>query len=186
MTDWPYDALQDDPLTAMRIPVITTPYPRWYYLAAVLIAEPVEGEREPLWTGLRPTDAEAAMIASFIEEYISYWYNGSWQHKLRTERPFAIDGGANGVVFCKYGEDDWAYRRCSWERGPEFVPVPPRIRAWYEGRGEGGVHTTPMSLPRLMDHVHTICDEPMPRWLEWKAAHPDVFPAAASQAGGAS
>ena len=32
-----------------------------------------------------------------------------------------------------------------------------------------------LSLVRVMDRKHTIGDEPMPRWLEWKTAHPEVF-----------
>ncbi|MDW6057993.1 hypothetical protein SAZ11_07815 [Streptomyces sp. FXJ1.4098] len=33
-----------------------------------------------------------------------------------------------------------------------------------------------------MDPKHTIGDEPLPRWAQWKAAHPDVFPVAHADA----
>jgi hypothetical protein len=32
-----------------------------------------------------------------------------------------------------------------------------------------------VSLVALMDRIHTIGGKPLPRWMEWKAAHPEVF-----------
>lgn len=151
-TTWPYDAAQDDPLTALRIPVVASAWPQWNYITAFDGSSPA-----------RPTDPEAAMIASFTCAYIDYWYNETWKRRL-AERPFDIDGGANGVVFYKWAEDDWGYRRSSWTVGPLYWPgLPSR-----DGRK---AH----SLAELMDHVHTSVERVTPRWLEWKAAHPEVF-----------
>lgn len=152
LTDWPYDADRDDPLTALRIPV-TSAWPGWAYIVSF------DGARE-IGSPARPTDAEAAMLVSFLEHYIDYWYNESFKAKLKA-RPFDIDGGANGVTFHKYGDNDWAYRRRSWSMGPTFVP------SW--DRKE------PLTLEQVMDRAHTFVDEVSPRWLEWKAAHPEVF-----------
>lgn len=170
---WRYDAAEHDPLTALRIPVIDTSHPDWPYLAAVCVDADTPA---PLYGGQRPTDAEAAMIASFIEEYITRWYNPTWQHKMRTEGPFAIDSGAVGVVFLKYGDDDWAYRRVSWTQGPLFVPVPPNQRANYRARGDGGRWTERRTLVEVMDLAHAPDgDTPPESWTRWKAAHPEVF-----------
>lgn len=171
-TDWPYDARRDDPLTALRIPVVGSYYPSWCYIAALCI----DTSELQAWGGQRPTDAESAMLASFIQEYIHHWYNDSFKAKL-AERPFDIDGGANGVTFVKHGPDDWGYRRRTWDRGPMVVPVPPRLREHYAK--EGTKHLGQLDLAALLDRIHTIVDEPMSHWVEWKAAHPEVFEQAA-------
>ncbi|MFC4006587.1 hypothetical protein ACFOY2_05100 [Nonomuraea purpurea] len=158
--DWPYDADRDDPLTKLRIPVVGSPWPRWHYIVAFDSGR-LDDEQQH-----RPTDREARMLASFLEEYIHHWYNATWQYKL-AERPFDVDGGANGVVFRKWGEGDWGFRRRTWSQGPTYVPTHPRIR--------GGKSPGPLTLVQVMDRIHTIGDEPMKRWTDWKAAHPEVF-----------
>lgn len=161
-TDWPYDADRDDPLTALRIPV-TSSHPDWCYLVAF--------DRD---SAARPTDPEARMLASFRDDYIVYWYNDSYKARM-AEHPFDIDSGANGVTFRKWGTDDWAYRRRTWIYGPTYVPHPPHLREYDPVDKPLG----PLSLERLMDHIHMRGgDKPSPRWLEWKANHPDVFGAA--------
>jgi hypothetical protein len=158
-TDWPYDTDRDDPLINLRIPV-TSSHPDWCYLVAF--------DRD---SAARPTDTEARMMASFREEYIAYWYNDSYKARM-AELPFDIDGGANGVVFRKWGENDWAYRRRTWTYGPTFVPHPPRLRRLDPADKPFG----PLSLADLMDHMHMHGgNKPLPRWQEWKAAHPEVF-----------
>ncbi|UQA91212.1 hypothetical protein [Streptomyces halobius] len=167
MTDWPFaeDADRDDPLTRLRIPV-TGVHPRWRYVACF------DRESED-----RPTDAEAAMLASFIREYIEHWFNQGYQRRL-AERALDVDSGCNTVIFHKWGPDDWSYRLDSWQYGPFWVPVAPRLR--------GGQHDYrgpwKLSLVDVMDHKHTIGDEPLPRSAQWKAAHPDVFPVAHADA----
>lgn len=161
MTDWPFkhDADRDDPLTKLRI-AVTSSHPQWYYLVAF--------DRE---SAERPTDAEAAMLASFLEQYKAYWYGDNWFERKMAERPLDVDGGANGVVFRKYASDDWSYRRQSWTRGPMFVPQSPVMRERYPEEKPFG----PLSLAQLLDHIHTSCNEVSPHWTEWKARHPLVF-----------
>jgi hypothetical protein len=155
---WPFDAPQDDPLTAHRIPV-TSSHPRWYYLVSF------DGE-----SAERPTEREMAMLVSFLDEYKDHWYGDNSYRRAMEQRPFDVDGGANGVVFHKWGTDDWGYRRHSYERGYLFSVVPPALRDLYDDGVRG-----PLSLLALMDRIHTMVDEPMPRWVAWKVAHPDVF-----------
>lgn len=162
MTAWPFgtDADEHDPLTKLRI-AVTGSHPQWYYLVAF--------NRD---SDARPTDTEAAMLASYLDEYKAYWYSGSYLHEL-AQRPLDVDGGANGVIFHKYADNDWGYRRQSWTRGPMFVPQSPRLREMYLHEAPLG----PLTLEQVMDHAHTIADDkPMKRWLDWKAAHPEVFP----------
>lgn len=157
---WPFeDADRTDPLTALRI-AVTGSHPRWRYLVAF--------DRE---SPDRPTDAEARMLASYLDEYKAHWYNASYAARL-ARRPLDVDGGANGVVFRKYGPDDWGYRRQSWTTGPLFFPGQPSLRERYPEEYPLG----PFSLVALMDHIHSHAGgEPSPRWAQWKAAHHEVF-----------
>ncbi|WP_042400025.1 hypothetical protein [Streptacidiphilus carbonis] len=161
--DWPFgtDADRDDPLTALRV-AVTSSHPDWCYITSFDRESPV-----------RPTDAEAAMLGSFNEEYIAYWYNERYKAKL-AERLLDVDGGANGVTFIKYGEDDWGYRRRTWTMGPRYVPQSPRFADRQVG---------PLSLADLMGRIHNHGDDkPSKRWTDWVAAHPGVFPAVAAGA----
>lgn len=157
---WPFgvDADRDHPLTKHRI-AVTSAWPGWFYL----VAFDYDSEAEP-------TDVEVAMLASYLDEYKNHWYNPTYLAKL-ARRDLDVDGGANGVIFHKYGPDDWGYRRRSWNRGPTFFPG----SAFHRERWPSEYGTEPMSLARLMDHIHTIVDTMSKHWVEWKAAHPDVF-----------
>ncbi|MFD8771432.1 hypothetical protein [Streptomyces sp. NPDC059916] len=161
---WPFDTDADehDPLTASRI-AVTGSHPMWCYLVAF--------DRE---SAARPTDSEAAMLASYLEECKERWYGkeGGYRTKL-AQRPLDVDGGANGVIFRKYGPNDWGYRRQSWTMGPLYVPQSPRLRELYPNDSPIG----PYTLVEVMDHAHTIVDEVHRPWLDWKAQHPEVFPA---------
>lgn len=161
--EWPYDAYRDDPLTALRIPVVGSSHPRWNYIVAFDFDQV---DRD----GNRPTEQEARQLRSFLDHYIDHWYNQTWKAKLK-ERPFDIDGGANGYIFRKYGNDDWGYRQRTWEIGPLFWPGPAHWRATY-GKGPGAQQH---SLVQVMDHVYTIANETRPEWQEWKRDHPEVF-----------
>lgn len=162
LADWPFeqDADRDDPLTAHRI-AVTSSHPRWYYLVAF--------DRE---SEARPTEQETAMLASYLEEYKERWYGQSAFRKQMERRRLDVDGGANGVVFHKWAEDDWGYRRQSYEYGYTFSVVWPRQRA----TAPRGALAGPFSLLALMDRMHTFGgSEPSKPWTAWKAAHPDVF-----------
>lgn len=165
---WPFgdDADCDDPLTAMRI-AVTSSHPRWSYL--------VSFDRQ---SQERPTDAEAAMLASYLDEYKSHWYRPSFAAQL-LDRPLDVDGGANGVVFHKWGVDDWGFRRRSYTMGYLYTVVPPTLRATRTDGVRG-----PLSLLRVLDWLHCHSDNsPSPRWTAWKASHPAVLPSSAVEAG---
>ena len=155
---WPYDADQHDPLTALRIPV-TSYSPDWWYIACF--------DRD---SEVRPTDGEAAMIASYIEEYKEHSFIDWYKVKL-LERPFDLDTMTR--VFHKWGENDWSYRVVTWQSGPFWVPVAPRLRG---GEYDYPEVPGPMTLEQVM--AHTMVDKRMQNWTTWKAEHPDIFGAA--------
>lgn len=174
-TAWPFgtDAKEHDPLTKLRIPVVTCFNPEWHYVAAYLGTSADTGNTfDPPWpfaSKERPTEAEAQMLVSFLQEHRNYWFGNRGYTSKMDQRPLDIDSGWNTTVFIKYGPDDWGYRRCSWQYGPTFAPGPP---------SKGTVREVgPLSLVQVMDTVHTIVDDVMPHWATWKADHPDVFPA---------
>lgn len=148
---WPFgtDADRADPLTALRI-AVTGSHPMRCYLVGF--------------------DREAAMLASYLEEYKTYFYgpddSSGYRYRM-ARRLLDVDGGANGVTFHKYGEDDWGYRRRTWSIGPMFVPPSPMYRERFPDASVG-----PMTLEQVMDRAHDTWPK---RWLEWKAAHPEVF-----------
>ena len=170
---WPFgtDAKQDDPLTALRIPVVRSFNPSWHYVAAYLGTNADTGSTwDPPWpfsSAERPTEAETQMLVSFLLEHRDYWFGNQGYARKMDQRPLDVDGGWNTVVFIKYAANDWGYRRCSWRYGPTFVPGPPGS----ESRKAIGT----LTLEQVMDRVHDLHSE---RWLKWKATHPDVFPAA--------
>ena len=178
-TDWPFgtDTDRDDPLTALRIPVVTSFKPSWCYTAAYLKPAADDApdylKNYPFASTERPTDREAQMLASYILEHRHYWFGNEGYARKMDARPLDIDSGWNTVVFIKYGPDDWGYGRVSWQYGPTFVPTPPHARGTQYAHAK---HPGPLPLEQVMDLVHTIGDDgPMRHWLDWKAAHPDVF-----------
>jgi len=158
---WPFgtDADEDDPLTALRIPV-TGQHPGWRYIATF--------DRE---SEARPTEAEAAQLASYIEQYKDYFFNDWYKAKL-LERPLDVDAVTR--IFHKWGEDDWSYRVVTWEYGPFWVPAAPRLRGGQYDDSKLG----PLPLVQVMDRDHQMHSEyPSKSWAAWKASHPEIFPA---------
>jgi hypothetical protein len=153
-TDWPFDADRDDPLAALRIPVVRTSHPDWRYEVALVIGS----EDETLWPpGLRPDDAEVRQVAAELEWRMQY-YNEGWKAKMR-RRPLDVDGTTNTVVLQKFGEGDWRYRRASFKHGMwPFYGNPERF-----------------ALEELLDHINDYGDEPNPEWRAFKAARPEAF-----------
>lgn len=165
---WPFDtdALRDDPLTALRVPAVTSFNPTWKYVAAYLVPTTGDLAGPPFGSNARPTDAEAKMLASFIQQYLHYFFRESYIRRL-ANRPLDVDSGCVTTVFIKYGDDDWGYRLSTWRYGPPFIPQPPTRTDRTLG---------PLSLVQVMDRRHTMGEgEPMQNWLDWKTAHPDVF-----------
>lgn len=143
--DWPYDAAQHDPLTALRIPVVADPFPSWYYLICLVIND----EQDMPWHGVRPTDDEVRLLLDELEFERSWYREGYLAHMA--ERPYDIDSGFNSLAFVKRGPGNWAYRRRTWT-GPQLAP------STYDGQPA-------LDLPALLDRVHDLSD----RWDRWKA-----------------
>jgi len=144
---------QTELATSLRVPFVTNPYPRWFYVTAVVVSD-------DLWRGLVPTDDEVRMVSSFAEEYREHWYNATWKAKMARFAPYDIDGGAVGTYFIKHANGGWGYRKHTWQYGPQFVPQ----------HGDD-----PQPLPKVLDRVHTMVDEVSKRWVGWKAARPELF-----------
>lgn len=157
MTEWEYDAAEHDPLTALRIPVVTSLYPDWFYLVSIVINE----SDDALWYGMRPNDSEVDILLSYLA-YERAWYRDSYIAKM-ADRPFDIDGGHNNLTFIKRGEGDWAYRRRTWQYGPALIP------SKFDGQ-------EPMDLVPMLDRIHTFTEGQLfTRWADWKTARPDMF-----------
>lgn len=159
-TTWPFgtDADQHDPLTRLRIPV-TSAHPMWRYIATF--------DRN---SEARPTDLEAAQLASYIEQYKDYFFN-DWYKAALLERPLDVDAVTR--IFHKWGPDDWSYRVDTWQYGPLWVPVSPRQR----GGDYDDAKVGPLTLVQVMDRdKHMGTDYPDKAWIEWKAEHSEVFP----------
>lgn len=96
--------------TKWRIPLVATPYPRWFYEVALVVPR---GEFE--WLNVVwPTDDEAEIIGSYID-YRRDYYRESHQRKMLA-RALDVDGSTNTVILAKT-EAGWRYRCASWTSG---------------------------------------------------------------------
>lgn len=166
MRSWKYkDVDPENPLTAMRIPVIRSCYPDHPYVAAVMRSadEVPDGVRVPSFTSSAPPDVtEAQMIASYIDYHITSFL-GPYARQVMLKEAFDADDSLNGTVFIKYGEGDWGYRRNSWDMGSVFMPQSPEVR---DADSFG-----PLTLEQVMDHAWGNTSS----WVEWKSKQAEVF-----------
>lgn len=178
--NWPFgdDAIQDDPLTKLRIPVVNSFNPSWYYTCAFLGTNEDTGQTwEPPWpfaSAARPTESEVRLLTSFREHHRWYWstVHGYDMGKLDA-KPLDVDSTGAATVFIKYGADDWGYRKTSWVYGHTFVPAPPSVRGTEH---DSHKHPGPLPLDRVMDLIHHLGTEyPSKDWIKWKTDHPEVF-----------
>lgn len=158
---WPYgdDADRHDPLTALRIPV-TGAHPMHRFIATF-----------DRGSEARPTDREAAMLASYIEQYKVQHFGADGWYKRKLEE-FPLDTDAVTRVFHKWGPDDWSYRVDTWKSGPFWVPASPGFRKY----DEVNAWLAPLTLIQVMDRDKSMLTEcPDPAWAQWKTDHPEVF-----------
>ncbi|MBF9135265.1 hypothetical protein I0C86_41175 [Plantactinospora sp. S1510] len=147
---WPFgvEARRDDPLTARRI-AVTHQWAGWPFLVAF-----------DYDSAERPTEREAAMLASYLAEWKQRWYNTSWIARME-RRLLDVDGATNGVIFRKWADGDWSYKRRRWS---EYSGGGPRNRR---------MHRSSLTLVDAMDPLHSEATEGP--WTEWKHTHPEVF-----------
>lgn len=130
----------------LRIPLVDTTHPRIPYEVALVAPG---GHPE----AILPTDAEAQVIASFIDFRRAY-YTTRYAN-LMLERQFDIDDSTNTVVLlCT--ENGWRYRKASWT-GPELV-------------GSTSPDTA-AGLVDILDRHQSFGGVVSPRWAAWKSAH---------------
>jgi hypothetical protein len=161
--EWPYDAYRDDPLAALRVLAVGSPWPGWKY--EVCLVCPADAAGQDLYPARRPDDAEATMIMRYID-FRREWYNEGWRARMLAS-PLDTDSGTNTVVLWKRGDGDWCYRRMTWQTGP--LMFPPR----------GDETHGPLTLSSLLDKIN----EHSSRWDVFKSAHSGAFPASIEEAG---
>lgn len=150
---WPDEAIRHSYTDRYRVPLVSSLYPRWKYLVAVCF-NPNPGQYDP-WGGTLPTEAEAAMIGSYIDMRRE-WFNARWKAILLA-RPVDVDSGSNTTILIRYGPDAWGYRQATWDRGPTTVP---------------GLRDEPETLLQVLDRREVFLGT---RWADWQASHADVF-----------
>jgi len=150
------------------------------YIASVCSDdEDIEAKGWSLWNSAPLTAHEADMIRSYIEFVCTGFYGrdsfDDFVDRWTPEeaKPYPVIAGHNTVTFLKRADDDWAYRRNTFTRGPRFFPQPS------SGNGRK------VDLLTLLDVVicgYSSLDKPQPNseWEVWKAAHPEVFAAQVS------
>lgn len=162
---WPYDAIQDDPLTAMRIPVVRSIFPHWMYEVCVVIAG--EDDNDSPWGGMRPTSREAEQIRAYIDWRMEY-YNVWWRAGMR-KKPLDTDNSTNTVILLKQADGNWRYRRRSCEIGPVLIPA----GSWhFTLEGKSWEQHEVLDLEQLLDKINHLQPE---KWQAWKDAHPEAF-----------
>lgn len=141
-----------------HVPLIISAWPRWNYITAIVIGDPDEKFYGDIYSV--PADDELAMVASFHEQYINYWYqSAAWLTRMRAEHPFDVDAGAVGRYVCKYRHGGWGIRLRTWAHSP-----------WPRSDEE------PLTLVQVLDdHFRIGSDYPDARWIEWKSQHPEIF-----------
>lgn len=149
-----YPGEQPAILREARVPVLKTWRPMWPYITAVCVRD--DGPTD----SLLPTEIEQRQVASFHQQYVTYWYGTApgqftgWYNKQRAENEFDIDGGANGRLLLQRPNGGWAYMFRSWEHGPRPM-----------------IDEPPMTLLEVLDRAHYSSD----KWERWKAIEPELF-----------
>lgn len=140
----------------MRVPLLASEYPRYAYITGVVVRDEMYFE-----TGIMPTDDEFRILGSFLEEYCQHWYRQSFRDVMARFAPYDIDGGANLAYFIKREDGGWCYRKRTWTTGLH----------WWPAREH-----SPLPLVEVLDRLHDhVGGKVSDRWVEWKAAHSDVF-----------
>ena len=117
----------------LRIPFLTSPYPRWNYITGIVVGDGFA------WPISLPTEEEVTLVANFLKEYNDHWYRQSFVSDMVRFAPYDIDGGANLAYFMKHPHGGWSYRKRTWQ-GPEWVP---------------GFNKPPQTLEQVLDSLRS-------------------------------
>lgn len=99
-----------------RTPVVTSFYPRWTFVAALVVPNPDDN----LWNVLEPDEEDAKLLSLYTQYILERWYYASYIESLK-KVPLDIDPGFNTMTFAKL-EHSWVYRRSSWTMGGTYAP----------------------------------------------------------------
>lgn len=105
----------------------------------------------------RPDDSETKILVSYLA-YAREHLITAWDRKLYGDRPFDMGNDNSTLVLYKRGPGEWAYRSSNWGATAQ----------WYPPMGQK------LSLTEVLDHYWP---SEKSKWAEWKAAHPEAFPA---------
>jgi len=129
-----------------RIPLVSTPWPRWKY--EVALVRPSYANHGFWADALWPSEDEARLIGCAID-FRRSWYREGWAAQM-LERPLDVDSGTNTVVLMKLPRG-WVYRLATHTYGPPMWPSYDAAEQYPD-------------LEPLLDRVWDITD----RWANWK------------------
>lgn len=115
-TDHDISDQQSELATSLRVPILTSEYPRWNYITGIVV-----NDRDYGWPSIMPTDDEIRAVGAHLELYCEY-YNASFRKVMKDFAPFDIDGGANLGYYMKRPDGRWCYRKRTYRYGPHWVP----------------------------------------------------------------
>lgn len=140
-----------------RLPVIDSTNPRYGYIVSVVVPRE-DDEYAKLFNLAAPTDAEAAVIGSYLEYKVeTLGYRSGYLAKMR-ERALDVDDTINTITLVKRTDGSWAYSRITWTQPPA-----PFVNASY----------VPKSVIEILDYIEKdyMTKETKAEWIEWKRAH---------------
>lgn len=117
-SDHDISAEQTELATSLRVPILTSEYPRWNYITGIVVRS---GEHVS-WPSIMPTEDEIREVGAHLESYCEY-YNQGFRNAMRDFAPYDIDGGANLGYYMKRPDGGWCYRKCTWQAGPHWWPA---------------------------------------------------------------
>ncbi|MCV7434842.1 hypothetical protein [Mycolicibacterium bacteremicum] len=121
--------------TSLRIPILTSAFPRWNYITGIVVCDGVVDQC------VMPTDDEIRLLRDHLDLYNRY-YRQAFLDAMRDFAPYDIDGGANLGYYMKRPDSGWCYRKRTWQLGARWWPSPIH---WQTNGGRGFQPPLPLS-----------------------------------------
>lgn len=102
---------QSELASSLRVPILSTAYPRWNFITGVVVCEQQYRDH-----GIMPTDDEIRLLGAHLAEYNKY-YLQAFIDAMKHFAPYDIDGGANLGYYMKRPDGGWCYRKRTWDGG---------------------------------------------------------------------